>query len=206
METNQQPINGFFHKYWWLFYLAFFFLLGLLIYSLMYDDHYNTTNERISALNRQLEDCGDRNIIQNDSIRVISNEGQFGCLSFTLVWNSTDDLDLHINDARDNNISYENYCKTCDNKFSNAGGQLDVDLNAGSIDTNQPLENVYFKCTPPAGVYTARIHMYKKRNNYPVNYKLFIRNNGSIVKEFAGSINLQDEVKEIIRYNYNENT
>lgn len=135
MESNQKSINGFFYKYWGLFYLAFFFLLGLLIYSLMYNDHYNTTNERITALNRQLEDCANSNIIQDDTTRVIRNEGQFGCLSFTLVWDTSDDLDLHVIDALNNHISYENYCKGCQNKFSSAGGQLDIDLNAGGVDT-----------------------------------------------------------------------
>lgn len=205
-ENNTQTVNGFFHKYWWLFYLAFFFLLGVLIYSFMYNNQDERSNERISRLNRQLEDCEKRSVVENDSIRVISNEGQFGCLSFTLVWNSTDDLDLHVTDARNNRISFENYCKTCENKFSSAGGQLDVDLNAGEVNSYQPVENVYFKCKPPVGVYTARVHMYTRRNNNPVAYKLLIRDNGSIVRELQGTINFQDEVLEIIRYNYNEST
>jgi hypothetical protein len=172
----------------------------------MYNNYHAETNDRINTLNRQLKNCENRNIVENDSIRVISNEGQFGCISFTLVWDSTDDLDLHIKDAKNNNISYENYCKSCDNKFSNTGGQLDVDLNAGRANTNQPVENVYFRCKPPSGIYTARVHLYEKRNNYPVNYKLLIRNNGIIVKELKGNMNNQDDITEIIRYNYNENT
>ncbi len=204
---ENQSISNFFYRNWWLFYLAFFFLLGLLIYSFMYDNNVHSSRQTIAVLNKQLENCENRNrVVENDSIRVISNDGQFGCLSFTLIWDSIDDLDLHINDARNNDISYKNYCRSCDNKFSSAGGQLDVDLNAGSVNTNQPVENVYFRCIPPTGLYTARVKLFEKRNNSPVNYKLLIRNNGRIERELTGTLYEEGQVIEIIRYNYNEST
>ncbi len=204
---ENQSVSNFFYRNWWLFYLVFFLLLGLLIYSFMYDNNGHSTRQTIAVLSKKLEDCENKNrVVENDSIRVISNEGQFGCLSFTLIWDSVDDLDLHIKDARNNNIYYKNYCKSCDNKFSSAGGQLDVDLNAGGAKSNQPVENVYFRCTPPAGIYTAKVHYFEKRNNSPVNYKLFIRNNGRIEKELTGTLYEENEVVEIIRYNYNERT
>ncbi|MEP6262017.1 MAG: hypothetical protein ABJ092_10600 [Gillisia sp.] len=200
-------MSNFFYRFWWLFYLAFFLLLGLLIYSLMYENNVRYSRQTIAALNQQLENCENRNrVVENDSIRVISNDGQFGCLSFTLIWNSIDDLDLNVTDARNNNIYYKNYCRSCENKFSSAGGQLDIDLNAGGVNTSQPVENVYFKCTPPSGIYTVRVHFFEKRSNSPVNYNLLIRNNGRIEKELTGTLYREDEVIEIIRYNYNESS
>lgn len=204
MNPNTSSTSQFFYKYWWLFYLTFFFLLGLLIYSLLFDNGSNHTNQRIIALDRQLQECANRNIAQTDSTRVISNNGQFGCLSFTLVWNSTDDLDLHVVDALNDYISHENFCKNRDNKFSGAGGQLDIDLNASGVDTNQPVENVYFKCRPPVGIYTAKVHFYAKRSVNPVDYKLLIRNEGRIVRELTGTIESENDLREIVRYSYNE--
>jgi uncharacterized protein YfaP (DUF2135 family) len=170
----------------------------------MYNNYHEETNDRISALNRRLENCENRKLVENDSIRVISNEGQFGCLSFTLVWDSTDDLDLHVNDTRNNHIYFRNYCKSYDNKFTNTGGQLDVDLNAGNVNTNEPVENVFFRCNPPSGIYIARVNFYEKRNSYPVNYKLMIRKNGILVKEHQGFMSYEGEITEVIRFNYNE--
>ena len=134
---------------------------------------------------------------------MIDNKGEFGCLSFTLIWNSTDDLDLDVIDAKNNHIWYKKYCKSQDNQFSSTGGQLDIDLNAEGIDTDQPVENVYFKCTPPNGIYSARVRAYEKREPNPVNIKLIVRKKGKIIKEISSTISQQNEMIELIKYNYN---
>lgn len=206
MNINTQNIKSFFYKYWWLFYILFFLFLGLLIYVISLNYNGSDTYSRINSINKRFDDCCEaRNNIVNDSIRVINNEGEFGCLSFTLVWNSTDDLDLHVFDAKGNHIFFKKYCKSADNRFSSAGGQLDIDLNARGVDTDQPVENVYFKCTPPRGEYIVKIHAFEKRTPNPVNIKLIIRKNGRIIKEIPNVIKTNNEVVEIIKYQYNEN-
>lgn len=206
MNLNTQNIKSFFYKYWWLYYLVFFFLLGLLIYAVLCRNNWSNTNDRINTINKRLDDCCNaRNAIVSDSIRVIDNKGEFGCLSFTLIWNSTDDLDLDVIDAKSNHIWYKKYCKSQDNQFSSAGGQLDIDLNAEGIDTDQPVENIYFKCTPPNGIYSARVKAFEKRETSPVNVKLIVRKKGKIVKEISKTISQQDEMIELIKYNYNAN-
>ena len=204
MNLKTQNIKSFFHKYWWLYYLLFFFLLGLLVYAITSQNNWKNTNNRIATINKKLDDCcADRIAAANDSIRVVENNGEFGCLSFTLIWNSTDDLDLDVIDAKNNHIWYKKYCKSQDNKFSSTGGQLDIDLNAEHIDTSQPVENVYFKCTPPNGIYTARVNVFEKRDRNPVTVKLIIRKKGKIIKEVTNTISRQKELVELIKYNYN---
>lgn len=206
MNLNTQNIKSFFYKYWWLYYILFFLLLGLLIYALIDRNNWSDTNDRINTINKRFDDCCKaRNNFANDSIRVIDNKGEFGCLSFTLIWNSTDDLDLDVIDAKNNHIWYKKYCKSQDNQFSSTGGQLDIDLNAEGIDTDQPVENVYFKCTPPNGTYSARVIAFEKRVTNPVNVKLVVRKKGKIIKEISKTISRQNELVELIKYSYNAN-
>lgn len=212
MNFNSQDIKSFFYKYWYLYYTLFFFLLGLLIYSISASPNWINANERIISINKRLDVCCDeRNINRNnesnniisDSIRVVDNQGEFGCLSFTLVWNSTDDLDLDIIDAKDNHIWYKQFCKRQDNQFSNTGGQLDIDMNARGIDSNQPVENIYFKCTPPNGNYIVRVIAFEKREQNPVDVKLTIREKGVIINEISSKVNNQNELIKLINYKYN---
>ena len=200
-------MRNFFYKYWILYYILFFLLLGLLIYALLWTPDLSRYTKTINDLNNELKDCKNSvpSPIDNDSIRVINNDGEFGCLSFTLVWNSTDDLDLHVIDAKTSHIYYEKYCKSTDNQFSIAGGQLDIDLNAGEVQVEQPVENVYFKCTPPKGNYTVKVHVFKKRTPNPVTFELIVREKGKIIKEVPGTLNSQNELIEIINYKYDAN-
>ena len=204
MNLKTQNIKSFFYQYWWSYYILFFLLLGLLIYLFISRNNWSNTNDRITTINKRFDDCcNERNTVVSDSIRVIDNRGEFGCLSFTLIWDSTDDLDLDIIDAKNNHIWYKKYCKSQDNQFSSAGGQLDIDLNARQVDTDQPVENVYFKCTPPNGIYIARVRAYEKREQNPVTIKLIVRKKGGIVKEISNTIMQQNELVELIKYNYN---
>lgn len=204
MNLNTQNIKSFFYKYWWLYYILFFLLLGLLIYAIICRNNWNNSYDKIYEINKRFDDCCKaRNNFTNDSIRVIDNKGEFGCLSFTLIWNSTDDLDLDVIDAKNNHIWYKKYCKSQDNQFSSTGGQLDIDLNAEGIDSDQPVENVYFKCTPPKGIYKVRVKAFEKRVLNPVNVKLIVRKKGKIIKEISSTISKQNEMVELIKYNYN---
>jgi hypothetical protein len=206
MNLKTQNIKSFFYKYWWLYYLLFFFLLGLLIYALIYSNNWNEAKNRITIIDQRLEDCCKaRQAYVNDSIRVVENKGEFGCLSFTLVWNSSDDLDLEVLDAKNNYIFFKKYCKSFDNEFSSAGGQLDIDLNAENVDTDQPVENVFFKCTPPNGIYSARVRVYEKRDPNPTNIKLIVRRNATIIKEITTRVKDNKELVELIKYNFNAN-
>ena len=204
MNLNSQNIKTFFYKYWWLYYTLFFFLIGLLVYAFYIDSKKVNIEQRISYLTKQLNDCKQRKAVR-DSIRVIDNSGKFGCLTFTLIWNNTDDLDILVVDANNNLIRFDKYCKTKDNKFTSAGGQLDIDKNVEGIINNEPVENIYFKCTPPDGIYRSKIHVYEKRDAMPTKFKLIIRKNGVVVKEVYNKLSKKNEWSEEIKFQYNAN-
>lgn len=201
MGFNNQNIKSLFYKYWWLYYLLFFLLLGVLIYLLTFN---RNVNERIAVLNNRFDDCY-KERLSNDSVRVVNNSGSFGCLSFTLIWDSSDDLDLHVIDAKQDSIYYKKHCKSMDNNFSQAGGQLDIDLNADNHIQNNPIENVYFQCIPPSGVYKAEIHAFEKRDARPVAFRLIIREKGKIIEEHSGVLKRQTDFVKIANFNYHGN-
>lgn len=73
-------MRDFFYKYWWLYYLTFFFLLGLLIYALLWNPDLSYANIRINELNRQLEDCNNSKVVNtpitNDSIQKVDCDAE----------------------------------------------------------------------------------------------------------------------------------
>jgi len=74
----------------------------------------------------------------------------------SLMWNNSDDLDLHVY-VNDEQVYYANH--QCD-----GGGELDVDVNAGVI-SEEPVENIYWRGTPPAGTYKVVVVQYNNRSN-----------------------------------------
>lgn len=50
-------MNTFFYRNWWLFYLLFFFLLGILIYALFWQNNSLKYTNEINSLNKELKKC-----------------------------------------------------------------------------------------------------------------------------------------------------
>ena len=50
-------MRDFFYKYWGLYYLLFFLLLGLLIFALLWKPYLNNCETTKNDLHRQLEEC-----------------------------------------------------------------------------------------------------------------------------------------------------
>ena len=50
-------MRSFFYKYWGLYYILFFLLLGLLIYALLWSPDLSRYNSTINELNSRLENC-----------------------------------------------------------------------------------------------------------------------------------------------------
>ena len=204
-------IKTFFLNFWWLYYFFCFALIGCIIYLIFQGWNYSNYNNSIVNFHDRIKNCGCGNVdlfpIESegdisDSIRVIDNEGEFGCLSYTLIWNSTDDLDLHVIDVNENHIYFKHYCKGNDNQFTNTGGQLDIDLNAGEERSNNPVENVYFKCTPPLGSYRVFVNAYDKKDNEPLAFNIIVRENGVLKKQIESTISQKKENKFVLDYLY----
>ncbi len=108
---------------------------------------------------------------------------QFGDPQFSLAWNNTNDLDLHVIDPTGFEIYFQK-------RQSPSGGELDVDANAGGTDlTNRPVENIYWWAgNAPSGVYKVYVHHFARHGAPdPTDYTLRIVANG-YVREFTGSL------------------
>ena len=64
-------MRNFFYKYWGLYYIIFFLLLGLLIYALLWTPDFSRFTKTINDMNNQLKDC--RNIVPQpiDTTKVV---------------------------------------------------------------------------------------------------------------------------------------
>ena len=109
-----------------------------------------------------------------------------GSIQISLLWNNYNDLDLHCIDPNGEEIFYGH-------KKSSSNGELDVDMNAGEVSSNQPVENIYWeKGTAPEGTYKIVLQHYSNHECGeecldPSNYFIRIKYNNT-VKEFRGAI------------------
>lgn len=105
-----------------------------------------------------------------------------GKLQITLTWNSTADVDLHLDEPDGNTIYYAN-------EESYAGdGFLDVD----DIDGYGP-ENIFFENNIPTGSYTVKTHMYYgDQTNLPTNYTVTVKRD-NMTQTFNGTLSEDDE-------------
>jgi hypothetical protein len=100
--------------------------------------------------------------------------GRIGELNVVLIWNTTDDLDLHIICPNGAKIYFGNK-EAC-------GGALDVDRNAGAT-TNTPVESTVW-ARPASGRYSVLVDPYSVSGR-PVEYTLYVYVKGELVPEMT---------------------
>lgn len=89
-----------------------------------------------------------------------------GDLTFTLIWDGADDLDLYTTCPRGDTLFFLDKIR--------CNGVMDLDMNSFQV-VPDPVENVFFT-NPLAGDYRVRVHLYRKRDgNGPVRFTLQIR-------------------------------
>lgn len=92
--------------------------------------------------------------------RLAREHAKTGAITASLAWNDPSDLDLSAVVQPDlaggrHEIYYRNK--------EAVGGKLDVDMHARDHElTEEPVENIFWK-KPPAGVYSIRVTLYKRR-------------------------------------------
>jgi hypothetical protein len=92
-----------------------------------------------------------------------------GDLCCRLAWSNYDDLDFHMREPRDhiyfsNKLSYS------------TGGQLDVDMNAGSGQTREPVENIFYpdRKRMKEGEYLLQVNNFARRESTNVGFEVEI--------------------------------
>lgn len=115
--------------------------------------------------------------------RLLKAGGRFENCSIraSLLWNTYDDLDLHVVTPKGEHIFYGNKRASC-------GGELDVDRNAGGPQTREPIENIrWAKGTAMPGKYLVFVRNYTHHEARPadVRFKVELEVDGK-VESFEG--------------------
>lgn len=101
-------------------------------------------------------------------------------LRCSLSWFNFDDLDLHLVEPGGNEIYYrqKNSVRT--------GGQLDVDMNAGSGTTRSAVENIFYpdKAKMIEGMYRLFVNQYSQRESVDVGFEAELEFDG-VIHSFA---------------------
>ena len=129
--------------------------------------------------------------------RRLRREGALsGEIQISLMWDSTDDLDLHCLEPRGEHIYFEHM-------RSRSGGHLDVDMNVNSPFSSEPVENIYWPDGgAPKGRFNVRVHCYTQRSGRaPIKFKVAIKV-GNVVKEFTGQVS-NDELADVHEFTMN---
>lgn len=146
------------------------------------------------------EDTGSNtqgNLTEQEITQLIDDYGAgVGPITVTLIWQTHDDLDLHMDTPDGSHIYFSN--KTAQ------GGTLDVDKNARSNElTDRPIENIYFP-DPENGHYRVYIRDYCDRtDNCSTHYQVKVKI-GDTVKMFEGDIDGTDTEEFIYEFDYND--
>ena len=115
----------------------------------------------------------------NDSIPT----PQTGDVQIQLRWHNFNDLDVACTDPFGQSVNFSN-------KRVPSGGCLDVDMNAGSLKSNQPLENIYWPTGgAPKGDYTVYLKYYARKdfNEDATPYEVFVKY-GDKAENYTGTL------------------
>jgi hypothetical protein len=109
--------------------------------------------------------------------------GASGEVQISLAWDDYNDLDLHLFCPSGERIYFNN-------KKSECGGILDVDMNVRPI-SKTPVENVVWRHNAPLGTYKVGVHFYKhhrkRRTRRTCKFRLRVVTHGQS-KEYLGAI------------------
>lgn len=138
-----------------------------------------------AEIRQRLKDAGGR--FENCSIRA------------SLIWNTFDDLDLHVVTPRGEHIYYNT-------KYDSTGGELDVDRNAGGPQTRTPVENIrWAKGAAPKGKYTVYVRNFSHHERSPqdIDFKVELDLDGEI-QSFSGTAkaNVTGEKSDITAFEF----
>ncbi|HHW49546.1 MAG TPA: tetratricopeptide repeat protein [Clostridiaceae bacterium] len=138
----------------------------------------NEIDEAKAKLTEAIDSFNAKKITEIDII--IANAGaRTGPVTVSLLWNTTDDLDLHVTSPLGDTVYYGN-------QFSYSGGQLDVDRQVHTF-VSYPIENIYWS-EPPRGEYIVKVNVFTKRTSGDIPFQVRVVIDGE-AKTYEMSIN-----------------
>ena len=116
-----------------------------------------------------------------------------GDVQVSLMWDNHNDLDLSVICPSGERISF-------DNRFSQCGGRLDVDMNE-SDTSSEPIENVFWpRGQSPIGRYRVFVeHFEKHGGDDETHFRILVRTTDGN-REFQGSISNRDPPLEVCQF------
>jgi hypothetical protein len=125
-----------------------------------------------------------------------------GVLRVSLSWFNYDDLDLHVFEPpsrlalRGGGMLDHIFFR---NKRGWTGGELDVDMNAGSGTSREAVENVVWVRPPPDGVYRIAVHNYAFRESSDPGFVVELANDGRMMHFSYNKPVRNDTMIEVVR-------
>lgn len=112
-----------------------------------------------------------------------------GEVQVSLIWFNKNDLDLSVVCPSGERISF-------DNKISNCGGRLDIDMNE-SGKSDEPVENVFWEKDAPKGRYRVFVEHFEKHDSTDLTEFSILATVDGEPREFKGQISNKDPPQEV---------
>ena len=127
--------------------------------------------------------------------RLAREGGKSGVVQISLAWDDYNDLDMHVFCPSGERIYFNNRKSEC-------GGELDVDMNVRP-KSKTPLENVVWTDEAPDGEYKIGVHFYrhhrKRRTKKTCQFRLRVVTYGQ-AKEYSGELTHGDPMSMITSF------
>ena len=127
--------------------------------------------------------------------RLAREGGKTGVVQISLAWDDYNDLDMHVFCPSGERIYFNNRKSEC-------GGELDVDMNVRP-KSKTPIENVVWTDQAPDGEYKIGVHFYrhhrKRRTKKTCQFRLRVVTYGQ-AKEYSGELTHGDPMSMITSF------
>jgi hypothetical protein len=121
--------------------------------------------------------------------------GKTGEVQLSLAWDDYNDLDMHVFCPSGERIYFNN-------KKSQCGGELDVDMNVRPVSNNS-VENVVWTNGAPHGKYKVGVHFYKhhrkRRSKRTTTFRLRVMVHGAS-RDYSGTITIGNAMQMVTSF------
>lgn len=128
------------------------------------------------------------------SERLAAAGAKKGEIEISLIWENSNDLDLHVIDPDGERIFFQQ-------RESRSGGELDIDRNASCASdiTTKPIEHVVWTGeSAPNGNYKVAVHHFQNCGaSDPTSYRVEVKIGNEIIKNHSGKLSFDTPVTSV---------